>query len=164
MINSIHDQFNFPAKCWRHTVATGSRYCCYAPVLHWFCIVIGSIVVQDSLKILFFCTLNHFVTRLPLMRTHEDLSSDMELLYGFVVIFYLVECPGIYEIDYFTSLFLEGTVYLKRRKMPKCLMLSDCMWPGSCSWQSTTCLRRNNGKHVVYFFKHYKPSKLSSME
>ena len=24
------------AKWWRHTVATGSQYFCYAPVLHWF--------------------------------------------------------------------------------------------------------------------------------
>ena len=45
------------------------------------------------------------------------------------------------------QLFLEGAVFLKRRKMPKCLMLSDCIWPGSCSWQPTTCLRWNNGKH-----------------
>ena len=36
------------AKWWRHTIVTGSCYCCYAPVLHWFCVVIGSIVVQDS--------------------------------------------------------------------------------------------------------------------
>ena len=36
-----------PAKWLRHKVVTGSRYCCYAPVLHWFCVVIGSIVVQD---------------------------------------------------------------------------------------------------------------------
>ena len=50
-----------------------------------------------------------FGDRLPLMKTHEDLSSDMELLvyvfYGFVVIFYLAECHGIYEIDYITSFF-----------------------------------------------------------
>ena len=32
MINSIHDQFNWST----HSVATGSCYCCYAPVLHWF--------------------------------------------------------------------------------------------------------------------------------
>ena len=51
--------------------------------------------------------------KLPLMRTHEDLSSDMELY----VIFYLEECPGVNEIDYFTS-FSEGAVFLKRRKMP----------------------------------------------
>ena len=38
------------AKWWRHTVVTGSRYCCYAPVLSWFCVVIGSIVVQDRYK------------------------------------------------------------------------------------------------------------------
>ena len=31
----------------RHTVVTGLRYCYYAPLLHWFCVVIGSIVVQD---------------------------------------------------------------------------------------------------------------------
>ena len=31
-------------KWWRHTVVTGSRYCCYAPVLHWFCAVIGTTV------------------------------------------------------------------------------------------------------------------------
>ena len=39
-----------------------------------------------------------FGDRLLLMRTHEDLSSDMELLvyvfYGFVVIFYLAKCHG----------------------------------------------------------------------
>ena len=50
-----------------------------------------------------------FGDRLLLMRTHEDLSSDMELLvyvfYGFVVIFNLAECHGIYEIDYYTSFF-----------------------------------------------------------
>ena len=34
-------------KQFRHTVVTGSRYCCYTPVLHWFGVVIGSIVVQD---------------------------------------------------------------------------------------------------------------------
>ena len=52
--------------------------------------------------------------KLPLMRTHEDLSSDMELgyvLYDLVVILYiyLVEypSPGIYEIYHFTSFFLD---------------------------------------------------------
>ena len=25
----------------------GSHYCCYTPVLHWCCVVIGLIVVQD---------------------------------------------------------------------------------------------------------------------
>ena len=39
---------NLPAKWLRHTVVTGSHYCCYAPVLHWFCVVIGLIVVQDK--------------------------------------------------------------------------------------------------------------------
>ena len=52
-----------------------------------------------------------FGDRLLLMRTHEDLSSDMELLvyvfYGFVVIFFLAECHGTYEIDYFTSFWRE---------------------------------------------------------
>ena len=46
---------------------------------------------------------------LLLMRTHEDLSSGMELLvyafYGFVVIFLSCAYPGIYEIGYFTSFF-----------------------------------------------------------
>ena len=49
-----------------------------------------------------------FGDRLLLMRTLEDLSSDMELLVcilWFVVIFYLAECHGIYEIEYFTSFF-----------------------------------------------------------
>ena len=49
-----------------------------------------------------------FGDRLLLMRTHEDLSSDMELLvyvlYGFVVIFYLAECHGIYKIDYISCI------------------------------------------------------------
>ena len=84
-------------------------------------------------EVLFFCTLNHSGDRLPLMRTHEDLSFDMELyvFYGFVVIFYLVEYLGIYEIDYFTRFFffLEGAVFLKRRKMPKCIMLVIVCYP-----------------------------------
>ena len=37
----------FPSKVITSQVVTGSLYCCYAPELHWFCIVIGSIVVQD---------------------------------------------------------------------------------------------------------------------
>ena len=49
---------------------------------------------------------------------HEDLSSDMELLvyvfYGFVEIFCLVEYPGIYEIDYFTSFFGESCISKKK--------------------------------------------------
>ena len=80
--------------------------------------------------------------RLLLMRTHEDLSSDMELLvylfYGFVVIFYLV-----HNLEYMKLIrlpaFLEGAVFL-RRKMPKSMILSNCMWSGSCRWQPTTCL------------------------
>ena len=32
-----------PAKWWCHTVAIGSWYFCYAPVLHWFCITIEPI-------------------------------------------------------------------------------------------------------------------------
>ena len=56
--------------------------------------------------------------RLLLMRTHEDLSSDMELLvyavYGFVVIFYLAECYGIYEIDYFASIFGGSCISKKK--------------------------------------------------
>ena len=49
-----------------------------------------------------------FGDRLLLMRTHEDLSS--EVFYGFVVIFYLAECHGTYEIDYITSIF-GGELY-----------------------------------------------------
>ena len=56
--------------------------------------------------------------RLLLMRTHEDLSSDMELLvyvfYGFVGIFYLAECHGIYEIDYITSIFGGSCISKKK--------------------------------------------------
>ena len=37
--------------------------------------------------------------------------------------------------------FLEGAVFLKRRKMPNGMILSNCMWSGSCRWQPTTCLR-----------------------
>ena len=59
-----------------------------------------------------------FGDRLLLMRTHEDLSSDMELLvyvfYGFVVILYLAECHGIYEIDYITS-FFGGSCISKKK-------------------------------------------------
>ena len=57
--------------------------------------------------------------RLLLMRTYEDLSSDMELLvcvfHGFVVIFYLAAYPGIYEIDYFTR-FFGGSCISKKKE------------------------------------------------
>ena len=37
--------------CWQSDdvihVVTGSRYCCFAPMLHWFCVVISLIVFQD---------------------------------------------------------------------------------------------------------------------
>ena len=77
--------------------------------------------------------------RLLLMRTHEDLSSDMELLVyvfdGFVVIFYLVHTLEYMKLVILPA-FLEGAVFLKRRKM-----------------QMTTkyVLTMKNGKHVVYF-------------
>ena len=58
--------------------------------------------------------------RFLLMRTQEDLSSDMELLvyvffYGFDMIFYLAECDGIYEIAYSTS-FFGGSCISKRKE------------------------------------------------
>ena len=77
--------------------------------------------------------------KLLLMRTHEDLSPDMELLvyvfYGFVVIFYLVHTLEYMKLVILPA-FLEGAVFLKRRKM-----------------QMTTkyVLTMKNGKHVVYF-------------
>ena len=65
-----------------------------------------------------------FGDRLLLMRTHEDLSSDMELLvyvfYGFVMIFYLAECHGIYGIDYFTS-FFGGSCISKKKENVICM-------------------------------------------
>ena len=68
-----------------------------------------------------------FGDRLLLMRTHEDLSSDMELLvyvfYGFGVIFYLAECHGIYEIDYITS-FFGGSCISKKENAQR--ILSNC--------------------------------------
>ena len=36
-----------PSFCSTCQVITGSRYCCYAAVLYWFCVVISLIVVQD---------------------------------------------------------------------------------------------------------------------
>ena len=69
-----------------------------------------------------------FGDRLLLMRTHEDLSSDMELLvyvfYGFVVIFYLAECHGIYEIDYITSIFGGSCISKKKENAQR--ILSNC--------------------------------------
>ena len=38
---------NLPAYWLGHTVVTGSRYCCFAPVPQWFCVVIGSQVKRD---------------------------------------------------------------------------------------------------------------------
>ena len=67
--------------------------------------------------------------KLLLMRTHEDLSPDMELLvyvfYGFVVIFYLVHTLEYLKLVILPA-FLEGAVFLKRRK---------------CRWQPSTCWR-----------------------
>ena len=40
-------QLDLPPKWWSHAVVTDLRYCCCAPVVHWFCVVIASIVVQD---------------------------------------------------------------------------------------------------------------------
>ena len=69
-----------------------------------------------------------FGDRLLLMRTYEDLSSDMELLvylfYGFVVIFYLAECHGIYETDYITNLFGGSCISKKNENAQR--ILSNC--------------------------------------
>ena len=44
--------------------------------------------------------------------------------------------------------FLEGAVFLKRRKMPKgYLVIVICIWPGSCRWQPT-----NDEKMVSMFY------------
>ena len=44
--------------------------------------------------------------------------------------------------------FLEGAVFLKRRKMPKgYLVIVICMWPSSCRWQPT-----NDEKMVSMFY------------
>ena len=66
-----------------------------------------------------------FGDRLLLMRTHEDLSSDMELLvyvfYGFIVIFYLAECHGTYEIDIITSIFGGSCISKKKENAQRIL-------------------------------------------
>ena len=41
-----------PAKWLCHTVVTGSHCCCYAPVLHQFCVVIGTIEVQGRQSVI----------------------------------------------------------------------------------------------------------------
>ena len=106
-----------------------------------------------------------FGDRLLLMRMHEDLSSDMKLLvyvfYGFVVIFYLAECHGTYEIDYITSIFGGSCISKKEGKCQR--ILSNCNLYVTQLMQMTTNKRWQNGKHVL-FSKHYKPCKLSSME
>ena len=75
-----------------------------------------------------------FGDRLLLMRTHEDLSSDMELrvyvFYGFVVIFYLAACHGIYEIDYITSIFGGSCISKKKENAQR--ILSNCQGGGTC--------------------------------
>ena len=74
VITSPANQHDSPAK-WlglRHTVVTGSRYCCYAPVLHWFCVVIDSIVVQDRQTEDYDATLRHWI---------EPLSSSADQLF-----------------------------------------------------------------------------------
>ena len=109
-----------------------------------------------------------FGDRLLLMRTHEDLSSDMEL----PVVCILWFCCDIFlrnVMEYMKLIilpaFLEGAVFLKRRKMPKGI-LSNCNLYVTRLMQMTTYnvfTMKKNGKHVL-FSKHYKPCKLSSME
>ena len=93
--------------------------------------------------------------RLPLMRTplsdEEDPSSDMEL-YFMVLWWYFILWNALEdnEMDYFTG-FFGGNCNSKEEENVQRFMYSDCMWPSSCRWQPTTCLRWKNGKHVVYF-------------
>ena len=47
------------------------------------------------------------------MKTSHPISNYMYIFYGFVVIFHLLQCPGIYEIDYFTSFFGGSCIYKK---------------------------------------------------
>ena len=96
-----------------------------------------------------------FGDRLLLMRTHEDLSSDMELLvyvfYGFVVICYLAEFHGIYEIDYITSIFGGSCISKKKENAQR--IISNCnlyvtrLMRLSCRWQPT-----NDEKMVSMFY------------
>ena len=80
--------------------------------------IISLLVIGVHLGSFILLYVESFGNMLLLLRTHEDLSSDMELLvyvfYSFVVIFYLVEYPGKYEIDYFTS-FFGGSCISKKK-------------------------------------------------
>ena len=67
---------NSPAKWWRHAVVTGSR-CCYVPLVHWFCVVIGLIVVQDRLSVKrltwqWRIVMYHFVSELYIKYCHSN--------------------------------------------------------------------------------------------
>ena len=96
-----------------------------------------------------------FGDRLLLMRTHEDLSSDMELLvyvfYGFVVIFYLAECHGIYEIDYITSFFGGSCISKKKENAQR--ILSNCnLYVFVCDPAHADDNQQNDEKLVSMFY------------
>ena len=87
------------------------------------------------------------------------------VFYGFVVIFYLAECHGIYEIDYIISFF--GGSCISKNKENAQRILSNCNLYVTRLMLLlvllTTNKRWKTGKHVL-FSRHYKPCKLSSME
>ena len=88
-----------------------------------------------------------FGDKLLLMRTHEDLSSDMELLvyvfYGFVVIFYLAECHGIYEIDYITNCFGGSCISKKKENAQRILR--------NCNLYVTRLMQMTTNKTMKYW-------------
>ena len=90
--------------------------------------IISLLVIGVHLRSSILLNVESFGDRLLLMRTQEDFSSDMELLvyvfYGFVVIFYLAECHGIYEIDYITCFF--GGSCISKEKENAQRILSNC--------------------------------------
>ena len=103
--------------------------------------IISSLVIGVHLGSSILLYVESLGDRLLLMRTHEDLSSDMELLVYiyfmvFVVIFLSCAYPGIYEIGYFTS-FQRRELYFKK--------------DGKMQMTTKYVFTMKNGEHVVYF-------------
>ena len=103
--------------------------------------IISLLVIGVHLGILFFCTLNHLVTGYfwwGRMKTSHPIWNYLYMYFMVLLWYFILRNVMEYMKLIILPAFLEGAVFLKRRKMPKgYLVIVICMWPGSCRWQPT---------------------------
>ena len=172
MINPIHDQFNFLAKWWRRTVvaidhATVAVHQCSIGFVLWsvrswfktgkawtgrpgngglWRITLST--SWDSVRWITWCqvTSDEDAWR-PLIRYGIRLCI---VWFGGDIVYILWNTLALEYMKFIIlPAFFGGSCISKKKENAKCKVLSDCMWPGSCRWQPTTCLRWKNGKHMT---------------